>query len=64
MTRVSFAELVWAHHKRQQELERLEELEGDQLGQALGGPWEQEYRRRLAAFINVAGGVGTAEART
>jgi hypothetical protein len=46
---VSFAELVWAHHKRQQELERLE-LEGGQLGQALGGPWEQEYRRRLAVF--------------
>jgi hypothetical protein len=37
---VSFAELVWAHHKRQQELE----------DDRLNGPWEQEYRRRLALF--------------
>ena len=37
---VSFAELVWAHHKRQQELE----------DDVLNGPWEQEYRRRLDLF--------------
>ena len=37
---VSFAELVWAHHKRQNELEN----------DVLNGPWEQEYRRRLALF--------------
>lgn len=37
---VSFAELVWAHHKRQQELEN----------DVMNGPWEQEYRRRLANF--------------
>lgn len=37
---VSFAELVWAHHKRQQELE----------DDVLNGHWEKEYRRRLALF--------------
>jgi hypothetical protein len=37
---VSFAELVWAHHKRQLELEK----------DVVNGPWEQEYRRRLALF--------------
>lgn len=37
---VSFAELVWAHHRRQQEAE-----DG-----ALRGPWEVEYRRRLRIF--------------
>jgi hypothetical protein len=37
---VSFAELVWAHHKRQEELEKDE----------LNGRWEKEYRRRLALF--------------
>src|SRR5829696_299712 len=37
---VSFAELVWAHHKRQQELE----------DDVVDGRWEREYRRRLGAF--------------
>ena len=37
---VSFAELVWSHHKRQEELDK----------DKLDGPWEQEYRRRLAVF--------------
>jgi hypothetical protein len=37
---VSFAELVWAHYKRQEELDK----------DVLGGTWEQEYRRRLAVF--------------
>ncbi len=37
---VTFAELVWAHHRRQHEAE-----EG-----VLRGPWELEYRRRLRLF--------------
>jgi hypothetical protein len=37
---VSFPELVWAHHERQREVYR----------EVLDGPWEREYRRRLAAF--------------
>jgi hypothetical protein len=37
---VSFAELVWAHHKRQLELDQ----------NIVNGPCEQEYRRRLALF--------------
>lgn len=37
---VSFAELVWAHFKRQEEV----------FSNKRGGEWEQEYRRRLALF--------------
>jgi hypothetical protein len=37
---VSFAELVWAHHRRQEEIEH----------DVQNGPWEQEYRRRLRIF--------------
>jgi hypothetical protein len=38
---VSFAELVWAHHERQ-----AREIPNG----ILGGPWDQEYRRRLKRF--------------
>ena len=38
--KVSFAELAWAHAERQKEV----------LAGLRDGPWEQEYRRRLAAF--------------
>jgi hypothetical protein len=44
---VSFAELVWAHHKRQQELERNE----------LDGHWEKEYRKRLTTFEREHGAI-------
>jgi hypothetical protein len=37
---VSFAELVWAHHKRQKEV----------FAGVREGPWENEYRRRLKLF--------------
>jgi hypothetical protein len=37
---ISFAEVVWAHHERQKEIE---------AGVA-NGPWEREYRRRLKLF--------------
>jgi hypothetical protein len=42
---VSFAELVWAHHLRQQ----------DVLAGQLNGPYEPEYRERLAAFKSTHG---------
>jgi hypothetical protein len=38
---VSFAELVWAHHERQER----------EIPEAIvNGPWDQEYRRRLKRF--------------
>lgn len=37
---VSFPELVWAHHERQKEVK----------AGVRDGPWEAEYRRRLARF--------------
>jgi hypothetical protein len=37
---VSFPELVWAHFERQKEVK----------AGVLNGPWEEEYRRRLARF--------------
>lgn len=40
-TSVSFAELVWAHYQRQEEV---------YAGAINGGPWEIEYRRRLKRF--------------
>jgi hypothetical protein len=40
-TSVSFAELVWAHYQRQEEV---------YAGAIDGGPWEAEYRRRLKRF--------------
>src|SRR5207248_1280002 len=40
-TSVSFAELVWAHYQRQEEV---------YAGTIEGGPWEAEYRRRLKRF--------------
>jgi len=39
-TSVSFAELVWAHHQRQQEL----------YADVVDGRWEEIYRRRLKRF--------------
>jgi hypothetical protein len=39
-TSVSFPELVWAHFERQKEVKTG----------VLNGPWEEEYRRRLARF--------------
>jgi hypothetical protein len=39
-TSVSFPELVWAHHERQKEVK----------AGIRNGPWEEEYRRRLARF--------------
>jgi hypothetical protein len=40
-TSVSFAELAWAHYHRQEEV---------YAGAIAGGPWEEEYRRRLKRF--------------
>jgi hypothetical protein len=42
---VSFAELVWAHHKRQKEIEQ----------DVQDGPWEKRYRRRLRIFKETEG---------
>ncbi|MGH3103751.1 MAG: hypothetical protein ACRDN6_06620 [Gaiellaceae bacterium] len=38
---ISFPELVWAHHRRQEQIEQ---------GDEPGGTWETEYRSRLRAF--------------
>jgi hypothetical protein len=48
---VSFGELVWAHHQRQQK-----EVYED----ALGGDWHEEYERRLEAFCEQHGGIAEA----
>src|ERR1044071_8541880 len=40
-TSVSFAELVWAHYQRQEEV---------YTGKVEAGAWEAEYRRRLKRF--------------
>jgi hypothetical protein len=42
---ISFAELVWAHHQRQQEV----------YGGVRGGEWEREYRDRLRLFTQQHG---------
>jgi hypothetical protein len=51
---VSFAELVFAHFLRQNELYRAAKS-GAPADQALAGPAEREYRRRRSAFARVHG---------
>lgn len=43
----SFAELTWAHHERQKEIYKG----------VLGGPWSDEYDRRLARFTEEHGAI-------